>query len=668
LGNFPLAHDSGAISSNATDDYKGSQEGNIFLSYDSNALITANDRILSHRAGPEPGVRFLLRDESGKFAWNFTPCSIQSKPTNFNQSELIKLAKKNSKSYSSKSKSSSSKIKKTNSMTNSSKKQPPPHSPPSDMMQNDDAFAMTFNEKLSSIEEKQANILNKTEFKYIANPKDTRDGLCQVLKYVNRELTPPAGTLHKSQQNVKSNDGNIKIIKKRKNTASFPSGHLSEKSRIALENYMDEQQKEESNLYTKYASKRKQKMDKMKTVHDAKLKKAEEESKECMESHSEKIRESVTVFDCSRFLFGHLGILTPGHVLGVKDSLFSDVSSDDIHPQPKYHQNDKINSKKYKKLHQKTMSKTNISPKASKTSKSTLDAKPQNRGKSFSHNTKEKSEPGGTFQKRSSGKQYRLDPYLYSLDQNLLAMFGNDDNAFHRRLRLLDQSSFEREKHKIGVVYVGPDQDEQKLILANETGSISYRRFVDNLGWKVDLLAHQGFDGAMNASTTGRYAKYYCTATYEMAFHVATKMPTNHNDVQQTEKKKHIGNDQVNIIWTDHGREYIVDTIYSHFNQVQIVIYPLNNGLYRIKIHKKAEVGHFGPLLNNMIVRQHLLSILVRITSLYANRTVRYAASVYTRPFVERKKYLDEAIDKNSHKSHESILGAFFPYMVPSKK
>jgi len=121
----------------------------------------------------------------------------------------------------------------------------------------------------------------------------------------------------------------------------------------------------------------------------------------------------------------------------------------------------------------------------------------------------------------------------------------------------------------------------------------------------------------------------------------------------------------VNIIWTDYGREYIVDTIYSHFNQVQIVIYPLNNGLYRIKIHKKDTVGMlFGPLLNNMIIREHLLSILVRITSLNANRTVRYATSIYTRPSVERKKYLNEAIEKNSHTSHESLLGAFFPYMA----
>eukprot|EP01084_Bolivina_argentea_P018306 34077_1 len=110
----------------------------------------------------------------------------------------------------------------------------------------------------------------------------------------------------------------------------------------------------------------------------------------------------------------------------------------------------------------------------------------------------------------------------------------------------------EREKHKIGIVYIGPDQDEQKLILANENGSISYNRFTKKLGWTVDLISHEGFDGGMNASTTGRYATYYSTATYEMAFHIASTMPTNHNDPHHTEKKKHIGNDHVNIIWTDH--------------------------------------------------------------------------------------------------------------------
>ncbi len=53
-----------------------------------------------------------------------------------------------------------------------------------------------------------------------------------------------------------------------------------------------------------------------------------------------------------------------------------------------------------------------------------------------------------------------------------------------------------------------------------------YQRFINNLGWTPDLLRHQGFNGAMNATTTGRYAKYCNTATYEMAFHIATNAPT----------------------------------------------------------------------------------------------------------------------------------------------
>jgi hypothetical protein len=46
---------------------------------------------------------------------------------------------------------------------------------------------------------------------------------------------------------------------------------------------------------------------------------------------------------------------------------------------------------------------------------------------------------------------------------------------------------FSRECHKIGVIYVAPDQDDQKMILRNERGSAEYEAFVDALGWPVRL-------------------------------------------------------------------------------------------------------------------------------------------------------------------------------------
>ena len=45
----------------------------MFLSYDSNALITANDRILAHQAGPEPELGFYYVMNLGNLR-NFTPC------------------------------------------------------------------------------------------------------------------------------------------------------------------------------------------------------------------------------------------------------------------------------------------------------------------------------------------------------------------------------------------------------------------------------------------------------------------------------------------------------------------------------------------------------------------------------------------------------------------
>ena len=793
LGNFPLPHDSGAISSNAMDDYKGSQEGNVFLAYDSNVLITANDRILAHQAGPEPGVRFLLRDESGKFAWNFTPCSMESRPISnvaepANDAVPVLLPKTMLRPMS-KSQSAPKGVLQSNavdpkktttttsapSSSSTSRPAPPPptvtvdggpstqgsrsspvspHSPslrrnvgykkrfdkeqrdrpspprpgpPSQSKegkkgqngQNESnsqnaqtARIHNFNVTLTKTDEKLANVVDKKEFVMRRDGDNKVDGLKQVLNYVSRELTPPAGKVSKTRSYKKrirppttsssnnaaaatssissfsgspqpkgsgSGSGSSKMSnKKRTNSGTFPSGHMTDKNRAKLAKYMEEQRREEMELYRVYEKQREQQLQRLRKLEsisvvedadgDGNAETKEEGAKSTAVSTAAsarnelKIREAVTGFDCSRFLLGHLGILTPGHVLGVKDSLFSDVTSDDV---------DMSKSGKSSVRRTRPMSPPGSS--SGDGTKPRSSAMMGTSGSGRSHKDRKRrhasfsSSSGNPHPPRqTSGKQYRLDPYLYSLDQNLLAMFGNGDKTFHRRTHLLDKSSLEREKHKIGVVYVGPDQDEQRLILANESGSISYRRFIDKLGWTVDLLRHEGFNGAMNASTTGRYAKYYCTATHEMAFHIATKMPTNHSDPQQTEKKKHIGNDQVNIIWTDSGREYIIDTIYSHFNQAQIVIYPLNNGLYRIKIHRKADVGEFGPLRNNMIIREHLLSILVRITSLYANRTIRYAASVYTRPFVERKKYLDEAIEKNSHKSHESILGAFFPYMAAS--
>jgi hypothetical protein len=109
---------------------------------------------------------------------------------------------------------------------------------------------------------------------------------------------------------------------------------------------------------------------------------------------------------------------------------------------------------------------------------------------------------------------------------------------------------------KGGVIYVGRGQDNQKIILKNTKGSEDYEKFLHNLGTKVELKSHLGFTAGLKFKTDGEHSIYYADAVNELMFHVATLMPTNVDDDQVLNKKRHVGNDHVNIIWCDNYRPY----------------------------------------------------------------------------------------------------------------
>lgn len=53
---------------------------------------------------------------------------------------------------------------------------------------------------------------------------------------------------------------------------------------------------------------------------------------------------------------------------------------------------------------------------------------------------------------------------------------------------------------------------------------------------------------------------------------------------------RHLGNDEVHIVWSEHTRDYRRGIIPTEFGDVLIIIYPLPSGLYRIHIDRKPEV------------------------------------------------------------------------------
>lgn len=142
-------------------------------------------------------------------------------------------------------------------------------------------------------------------------------------------------------------------------------------------------------------------------------------------------------------------------------------------------------------------------------------------------------------------------------------------------------NSFDRipalDSHKIGVIYIGESQTEEATILANVMGSADYTAFLTEMGTLTKLEGAKfnthGLDREFNMD--GNFTYCWRDRVSEMVFHVTTMMPTNlERDPLGTQKKKHIGNDFVNIVFNNSGLPFDTNTFPSDFNYVNIIISP----------------------------------------------------------------------------------------------
>jgi Rap/ran-GAP len=203
----------------------------------------------------------------------------------------------------------------------------------------------------------------------------------------------------------------------------------------------------------------------------------------------------------------------------------------------------------------------------------------------------------------------------------------NRTDKLLRELRNLDAQKC-RETHKMAVIYVANGQEDKHSILRNSCGSSTYEMFVSALGWEIELESHNGFLGGLPRQGCGSTAPYYATPFLEVIYHVATRMPSD-NPETVLNKTRHLGNDEVHIVWSEHNREYRRDILPTEFCDVLIVIYPLKSGLFRITLNKKAEVPWFGPLYDEAVVGGTCLASLVRATAINASRAKRTSLPFY---------------------------------------
>ncbi|XP_029993686.1 rap1 GTPase-activating protein 1-like isoform X9 [Sphaeramia orbicularis] len=158
---------------------------------------------------------------------------------------------------------------------------------------------------------------------------------------------------------------------------------------------------------------------------------------------------------------------------------------------------------------------------------------------------------------------------------------------------------------KFGIIYQKYGQTSEEELFGNSVESPAFVEFLEFVGEKIELHNFKGFRGGLDVThgQTGTESVYCNYRNKEVMFHVSTKLPYTEGDTQQLQRKRHIGNDIVAIVFQEENTPFVPDMIASNFLHAYIVVQVMNpcsdNVLYKVSVTARDDVPFFGPALPN---------------------------------------------------------------------
>ncbi|NXD82252.1 TSC2 protein, partial [Halcyon senegalensis] len=209
--------------------------------------------------------------------------------------------------------------------------------------------------------------------------------------------------------------------------------------------------------------------------------------------------------------------------------------------------------------------------------------------------------------------------------------FGDENNkplllpneTFERSVQLLDQIP-SYDTHKIAVLYVGEGQSDNEIaILSNEHGSYRYTEFLTGLGKLIELKDCQPdkiyLGGLDVCGEDGQFTYCWHDDIMQAIFHIATLMPTKDLDKYRCDKKRHLGNDFVSIIYNDSGEDFKLGTIKGQFNFVHVIITPLDYDCNLVTLQCRKDMEGLVDTSVAKIISDKNLPFVARQMALHAN-------------------------------------------------
>lgn len=201
---------------------------------------------------------------------------------------------------------------------------------------------------------------------------------------------------------------------------------------------------------------------------------------------------------------------------------------------------------------------------------------------------------------------------------------------------------------KFGILYQKFGQTVEEELFGNNETSPEFDEFLDFLGQKIKLKDHKGYRGGLDIQNghTGDVAIYEVFEDREIMFHVSTLLPYTNGDPQQLQRKRHIGNDIVAIVFQERNTPFSPDMIASHFLHAFIVIQPHTRRTYKISVTARDGVPFFGPALprSGIILKRNLKQFL--LTKLINAENACYKAEKFAKlEFRTRSSLLENLVE-----------------------
>ncbi|XP_032901523.1 rap1 GTPase-activating protein 2 isoform X2 [Amblyraja radiata] len=159
------------------------------------------------------------------------------------------------------------------------------------------------------------------------------------------------------------------------------------------------------------------------------------------------------------------------------------------------------------------------------------------------------------------------------------------------------------DKFKFGVIYQKARQTTEAELFGNNDESPEFKEFLHLLGDTVVLQDFKGFRGGLDVAhgQTGSESIYTVFKDREIMFHVSTKLPFTEGDTQQLQRKRHIGNDIVALVFQEENTPFVPDMIASNFLHAYIVVQleptAESEATYKVSVTAREDVRRFGPPL-----------------------------------------------------------------------